>query len=296
MNIKVNYPNKNFFTSTAETWYNYLLSGFQKFYSVSISDYLAKESYSKLNFQITAIDIELNNKKARVWYDWCDFRKIHLEIKKPGDYYFKIMLLEGYQYVDKVYPIGQTVSKPKDYFRLLADLRRQKDTKNYVRDVFFSGRTTNYAIRTKAVELIKDDTEINSLVGVQDYTSGSKRPPAPSKLKMASLNYCQFLNECTKSKICLALPGVGGDWTWRHTEILGLGCCLMTLTPLYLLPGNPKDIFITVARDLRDLTDKIKYFSKHDKEREEIAKRGKEYFEKYLRPEAQAKWIIENIK
>jgi len=286
--IDIYYPSKSFFISTAKVWYEYLLNGFKKIGNVHTSEELSKKSFSKLNKQITAINI--NNKM--IWYDWCDFRKVHLEIKSKNDYYFKIMLLEGYQYIKNIFPIGQTVSS-MEYFNIIDKL--PKNINNYKYDVFFNGRVTNYALRTKAVELIKSDTRINSNVGLRKFLTGSKRPDFSSSLETNRLSYYDFILETLNSKLNLALPGVGEDWTWRHMEILGLGKCLIMPKPYCILPNNPKDIYIQVHRDLKDLNDKIIYFSKHDKEREEIARRGKEYFYKYLTPEGQAKWILEKI-
>ena len=286
--MTIYYPNKTFFKSSALVWYDYLLTGFKQLTNnVKIVDYLAKESKSKLNNQVTAIDIEIADKKRRIWYDWCDFHKVHIELIKKDDLYFKIMLLKGYELQKNLLPIGQTTSRC---------IFIEPNKCDYIYDISFNGRTTNYALRVKAVELIKSHPEINSNVCLRDYISGSKRPPFDIRLKCKnSLTYGEFMNMINLSKLNLALPGVGGDWTWRHTEILEKGGCLLTTKPFCLLPDNPKDIYIEVNRDLRDLIDKIKYFIKHDKEREEIAKRGKKYYEEYLSPKGQAKWILNKI-
>jgi spore maturation protein CgeB len=62
----------------------------------------------------------------------------------------------------------------------------------------------------------------------------------------------------------------------RIFEVLGVGAFLLTKHSENLIKEFPKDIFITFFNS-KDCIDKCKYFLKHEKEREEIAKKGQEF-------------------
>lgn len=62
----------------------------------------------------------------------------------------------------------------------------------------------------------------------------------------------------------------------RMFEVMGTGSFLLTRSAENLLKEFPKDIFITFD-DERDCLDKVNYFLKNEKEREDIAKAGQKF-------------------
>jgi spore maturation protein CgeB len=62
----------------------------------------------------------------------------------------------------------------------------------------------------------------------------------------------------------------------RMFEVLGVGSLLVTREAENLKQEFPNDIFITF-RDEKDCLDKMNYFLKNEKEREEIALRGQKH-------------------
>jgi len=62
----------------------------------------------------------------------------------------------------------------------------------------------------------------------------------------------------------------------RLFEVLGLGTFLLTREAVNFRKSFPENIFVTF-RDEKDCLDKINYFLKNEKEREEIASAGQKY-------------------
>ena len=61
---------------------------------------------------------------------------------------------------------------------------------------------------------------------------------------------------------------------------------------MHACPGNPQNCWGEVKRDLSDLAEKIDYYLINDEARNEIAKNGMEYYEKFLSPVAQASYLL----
>lgn len=297
--IKIYYPDVSVFKNPNSVWYHYLLSGFKEIGEVVISKELGKKSHYVTGFTVLAIDIEIKGKKTRIWYDFCDFRVIHMELMEEGNLYFKIMC--HYDYPEKyknVYPIGQTTAS-MNYFKLLPSLRKSVEKEKYDYDVVAVFRTTNYSLRKKCIEIIKKQKNWNTLSGLCFFRN---RPDIPKELMTEKLPFGVHLERQSKSKICVSLPGVGGgdDWCWRETEVLGMGGCLLNIEMNYLMPGDDehykKNCQITIKKDLSDLVEKIDYYLTHEEERKQIAKNGLEYYEQWLTPKAMAQNIIDRVK
>lgn len=279
--IEVIYPQ----TTKKHAWYNYLLYGFQdlekqKKIKLTISPIKIKTSPA-------IIPIQIND--YTVYYDYSDFIPLTLEINNAP--YFKIQYHQEHFKKKNVFSIGQVVTSLK-YLQNLNTLRKIKDKNNYELDVIGLFRATNYKLRCKAVELIKKEN-FNSLVGVSGYRN---RPPVPSDLKGLRIDYYEHLQKQCQSKLCLSLPGVGKGtsfWSWRVSEILGIGGCMITTKPTCYLPGNPKNCWIEVKDDLSNFIGQVSYYLGHDKEREEIALNGRKYFDNYLRSDKMCNYIIE---
>ena len=73
---------------------------------------------------------------------------------------------------------------------------------------------------------------------------------------------------------------------------MGMGCACIRPEPEHQSPGDSSICFIAFKQDMSDFEEKIDYYLIHDREREDIAKAGQRYYDEYLSPEAQAKYIL----
>jgi len=297
--IKIQYPDTSVFNNPNSVWYHYLLSGFKELGEVTISRELGKQSHYITGFTVLAIDIDIDGKKTRIWYDFCDFLPIHTDIMSDGDLYFKIMCHKDYPIKYKnVYPIGQTNSS-MDYFKVLPELRNNIEEDKMDYDVVGVFRATNYDLRKHCVEIIKKQINWNTFSGLCFFRN---RPDIPKELLIKKLSFSDHLKKQSKSKICISLPGVGGkdDWCWRDTEVLGMGSCLLNVDMDYLVPKDTeyykKYCQITIKRDLSDLVETVNYYLEHDEERKQIARNGLDYYKKWLTPKAMAKNILNKVR
>jgi hypothetical protein len=285
-----------------ESWYEYLLRGFETLgcrVTLTASNTVASKriplspGFPK-SVTITNFDIQFPGQKPRtVWYDWSDFKEgFSPEFMQPNDLYFKIQFHKDFLKFKNVFPIGQTITK-MDYFRYVDELRAAAHGTPRKWDIVSVLRSTNVDGRVKMVEALRK-TNYKILSGITERSCN--KLSFPQSLAMDKLDYIQHLKEQSLSKIAVALYGVGGDWVWRHTEILGMGICLLTLESDYLMPGNPVNCWIEVKRDLSNLQEKLYEYINNDKKREEVAMNGRCYFEKFLSPAAQAKYILEKAE
>lgn len=271
-------------------WYDYLAKGFQDVGVRSVQDAgLNEVSRSDLGFQVTTLDVKWQGRTVRVCYDWCDFDACHVQYARQwwgANLYFKVQCRPSF--LDQgVLPIGQTVSR-MEFFDHLPQLRQLAEGRA-ARDVTAIFRATAWDLRTEAVRIVRAGPW-DSLTAVADY---HRRPAVPPDVAGKLLAYPAHLGEQARSRICLALPGVGGDWTWRHTELLGMGAFMLTIEPEYALPGISAGAFATCRRDLADLAEKIGYWLEHDAERREVAHRGHNYYQRTLSPTGTAIRILE---
>ncbi len=298
---KVYYPAPDFFSDegTSPVWYQYLLNGFQMIDNVEVelSDELSKQSFNinenSIAKHLTAIDVQVEGKRHRVWYDWSDFSAYHSDVRKDGDFYFKVHFTKDLYNKPRVYPIGQTVGN-MTYLRNLERLRKMTERDNY--DVTAIFRTTSYDVRLKAVELLSE-SNLKTRVGLKDFNPGKIRPYAPEKFRETTLMpYLKHQEILAQSKFILALPGVNLSRSWRHAEGWGLGVPLIALDLPSQNPGNYQDCYIKVKDDLSNLIEKIEYYKANYGEALAIAEKGKQYYEKWLSPKAQAENIIKTIQ
>jgi hypothetical protein len=135
--------------------------------------------------------------------------------------------------------------------------------------------------------------QINSLVGLLPFKHHTQ---VPKYILGERMDYHRHLMEQARTKLNLALPG-GFQLpycSFRHIELWGMGAAVFTIKEDSVLVGNPRGIYIEY--DLDNLKEQVKYYLEHDEEREAIAAKGREYFDKYLTPKANASYIIHMIK
>lgn len=291
-NIKINYPHPTFVMMPfEEQWYGWILQGFRELgCQIVFSDEKTKQSRRELENCFTAFSIEYAGKIIDCVYDWSDFKVIN-DAKFPKyDLHFKIQYHKEHYSRRKTLPIGQTATN-LGFMGIIPSLRDKVAKTAYLSDITAVFRATNLPERSKCVRAVKN-TGFRVVAGVSERLG--KLPDLD--VLIDKMGYLEHLNIQAESKICVAMFGIEGDWTWRHTEILAMGGCMMTLESDYQMPDNPKDAWITIKRDFSDLKAKAEYYLTHESERREIAKRGQQYFEDYLSPIAQARYIIYRVE
>jgi len=225
----------------------------------------------------------------RIWYDISDFSKHCYEnAVKGNDLYFKIQLHKKDLHYDRIHPIGQIATRA-DFHEMLPEFKAIREKKEFAYDVIGIFRASNYRLRTNAVEIVKSQPW-KSLVGMASFRN---RPPIPKKIERNKLGYQEHLRLQCISKICLDFPGVGGEWSCRFTEILGMGCFCLRTEHTHACPGEPQNCWGEVKRDLSDLREKIDYYLANDNARNEIARNGMQYYEDFLSPVAQAEYLLD---
>lgn len=272
---------------SASSWNHYIFNGFRKLgIKTERSDEHGLRPGVKGNFPI---DIYWKSGICqKIWYDYADFATHYYEKAVRGnDLYFKIMLRKDDPYADRIYPIGQTTAGADE--DLLNSIRISQENLGILYDVIGIFRYTDHGIRANAVRIVSSNPW-KSLVGMCGFRPN--RPAIPPGLHRRKLGWKEHLQLQCRSKICLDFPGVGGDWAWRFTEILGMARFCLRTEPTYACPGNPKNCWAEVKRDLSDLKEKIEFYLANDVAREEIAQNGKKYYDSFLSPKAQAAYIL----
>jgi len=272
-------------------WYKYLVRGFKEVADEVVqTDKLLKDCFFITGKMIIPIDIY----SRRIWYDFSDFYSLYPSIMNDNDLYFKVQYYDDVvKNTNNVFPIGFGASR-SSYFKDLNTRRKLKEQKKYDYDIIGVFRTTNYNTRRKVVEIIRSRKDWKSLAWLEQTDN---RPKVPKELLGASLQYTDHLMKQCKSKLCLAIHGVGIRFgiNGRISEILGTGNCLILPELEARMPSSLEGSAIILKRDLSDMQEKVDYYLSHDEERESIARSGLEYYEKWLSPKAIANNIISKL-
>ena len=275
-----------------EDWYDYLLRGFKEVADIVVeSKELVKDCFFITGKMVIPIDID----GRRVWYDWSDFAPIHPDVMGSKDRYFKVQYYPDVVKLTKnVFPIGGAWVK-RDYFTSLDERRKLKNQKKYDYDIIGILSATNYELRKKLVIAIKSRKDWKSLAWLVPVVG---KYDIPNELLGNKLPYDDHLEKQCRSKLCLAICGRGTrfciDYS-RIVEILSTGNCLILPKLEARIPHNLKGSAIFIKRDFSDLDNVIDYYLTHNEEREEIAKNGLEYYEKWLSPTAIVKTILRKL-
>jgi len=154
-----------------------------------------------------------------------------------------------------------------------------KPNENPEYDIFFSGLKTS-----------KYREEFTEFLHTQDYNFFGRA-------ENFKIPYDQYLSAIYNSSINLAFEGKG-EFTFRHMEILG-SCSFMICQssineldlPIPLIDGKH---FITF-NNKGDLLEKINFYLKNDKLRNEIAFNGRKVLEKYYSPKKHGEFLFSKI-
>lgn len=272
------------------TWWHWLQQGFRDIgchvvLKTELADFFANTPQKG----VLCFHVKREGRERRVWYDSSDFLNGYYELIHGDDLYFKIMLAPGdMRHDERIRPIGQSAASVH-FPKVLESFRAKPPGR--VHDVVFMGRATDNGLRARAVKIIR----AHAWRSVAYLAPHPKREKPPVNILGSKLSFAVHLDMLRATKVCPAFPGVGGPWTWRHTEILGLGRMLiMPETDCVQLPFAHQWC-VTCAPDLSDFVDKVNYYLKNDYERESIAQQGHAYYKGHLEPRAQALYVLREM-
>jgi len=103
-----------------------------------------------------------------------------------------------------------------------------------------------------------------------------------------------YYQEMAASKIAVALRGGGLTASLRYFEIAGLGTMLLSDRPETLIPNDfvDRQHAVFCKLDLSDLESLVRYYVRHDAEREAIAAEGRAHVLKYHTCERRAEYFL----
>ena len=213
-----------------------------------------------------------------------------------GNMYFKIHVRRSDVKRWGIIPAPNSASR-LEFLDQLEYCCEQKNTRNYKRDFFFVGWHDDNGMRMDTVKRIRK-------MGIREYTGllpfkHHTRVPIPLLPPGGErMKYWDHLFHQVYSKLNLALPG-GRHLpyvSFRHVELWGMGCVVISKRPDCVLVGDPDPSSIMIIYDFCNLEKMVRYYLDHDEEREEIGRRGKEYYDEWLQPEKHAVYMINKVK
>lgn len=244
----------------ASDWVDVLKTGFGRYLSVDIVEDIPQPYKGTVVFQIA-----INGRTRQVAIGYSDYSPIDEDCARNCDLYFKMQhARDGYDF-DNVVPGGYVPDGKRLYFHL-RKLRKLKDSKNYLHDVY--GRFgLNYAreVREKAVDLLNRQSSFS-------FEGGMK-----------TVSYNEFLREAARSKICIDLPGLG-DFCFRLVNYLAVGSFVIAYPHGNVLhePLVDRKHIVYCKEDFSDLQELCEYYLENDTMRETIAENGRRFFNLYL--------------
>lgn len=216
-----------------------------------------------------------------VCYDVSDFVEITLDRPKL----FKVQVLREDVKSGKAIAIGQYLTR-----EIPECLLNTRCPKEHTATACFSNidEHNNPPLRRRLVERLYALPD--SVVGLWRFSCN--RPPVPTRVEGAPVSHREHMNRIARSKIAFALPGVGGDFTRQHVEIMALGTCLVTVETAQEWPGNWQGCWREMKRDLSDLDKALETLLVDEEERERLGRLGHWYYETNLRPDKMASRLI----
>ena len=224
--------------------------------------------------------------------------KVHEELFPACDLYFKTHMSKGdIGRNEKMLPMPQSTSQIR-YINYIDQLRAKRRKEQFGLDLVAVFVNSDMGLRQKAVESILKHDEWQSKAWMIKHPR-LERPDIPQSLLGPKLKYYEHLRLQSDAKMCLALPGARKNQeasiSFRHAEIWGMGGVVLTVSPNTIEVGKPKKHAVHFRRDMSGFAKKVNTYLDDSDLRGEIAQRGIDYFERYLRPEKHALYVLRNI-
>ena len=231
-------------------------------------------------------------KRKLVFYDINTLpRVMYHRFFLPDSLYFKNHLHESIKRPN-VFSAPNSPSR-MEYYEHLPRLRELKDKKDYLYDFMFIGWHDDDGTRMECVREARQQPwkDLTGLMPFKHHTT------VPEKLEVPRMPYLEHLEAQSRSKICLALPGGRAlpYCSFRQVELWGMGCAVLSVRPDCVLPGDPLKGIIPFKKDMSDFVRVVDHYLKDDEARERIAAAGRNYFEEFLTPKANALYILKII-
>jgi hypothetical protein len=268
-NVSIRWTNK-YEWSEASDWVNLLLYGFRRHVKVEMADDIPQPYTGTVNFQIV-----IDGRVRDVAIGYSDYLPIVEDCAKHCDLYFKMQYArDGYGY-SNVVPGGYVPDGKRLYFHL-SNLRKLGDRKQFLYDVYGRfGLDYSREIREKAVEILNRQDSFQ-------FEGGMKK-----------VSYHEFLKEVARSKICIDLPGLG-DFCFRLINYMAIGTCIIAYPhrTIFHVPLIDRKHIVYVKEDFSDLVELCEYYLENDRERDEIARNCREFFDLYLHKDNLVKYYL----
>jgi len=224
-------------------------------------------------FHVLLAEIDDGHDTHTIAFDLDDWPEVVEPIAERALLYFK------QQYATRGYPQASVV--PGGYhlanniaYRYLPLLRAIRSRRRFRYDVYgrFGLRYGGVEIRRQAFELLSARQDFLYEGSLFRYPGGPDDYP-----------YRRYLFEIPRAKVCVDMPGKG-DLCTRLIDYLAVGACVVGPPPAVRLPIRLVDgvHLVHCAPDLSDLGDICAELVRDDKERERIARNGRDFFDRYL--------------
>jgi len=184
---------------------------------------------------------------------------------------------------------------------------RQLCQEQYLRDVDYDGPSywLPFSVDTSIYKKLnfpkKYDVITSSTIRPDVYPNRHKVNNLVKKMRLKAVTkrvvhekYVRVINE---SKIGIISTNIFGTFVMKFTEFSSCGTFILTDKPSDMNEqGFKHGQHFVIYKDMNDLKDKIKYFLKNEKEREEIAKNGMELTRKRHNNSVRVREMLKNLK
>jgi hypothetical protein len=226
---------------------------------------------------VVLLDVAVGGRSHRVGIDYADSSDENRDCVPQTELYFKLQYRRSGYDASNIFPGGFPVGAI-DFYKYLPALREHSDAHKRIGVYGRFGLRFQADLRAKAMGL---------LAGTPDLAFRGQD---------GKVRYSRFLREASQAKISIDLPGYGA-FCHRLVEFLGLGTCVAAVRHANSLhvPLTEGMHYVAVKDDLSDLVDVCRYYLSREAERAEIARSGRDFFDRYLHCDQLAAYYLRTM-